>query len=119
MLAQDDVLPPGATLRDVVVGDRPEHDWASDARVRDVLDGLLGGVAASAYREGLATTIATMSGGERRRAALAVLLVAEADLLLTVTDGSPLDLLKDTLRGERPGQVAALMADRLARRKAD
>jgi hypothetical protein len=62
MLAQDDVLPPGATLREVVVGDRPEHDWASDARVRDVLDGLLGGVTASAYREGLATTIATMSG---------------------------------------------------------
>lgn len=29
--------------------------------------------------------------------------VAEADLLLTVTGGSPLDLLKDALRGERPG----------------
>ncbi|MFD2376974.1 hypothetical protein ACFSTJ_05270 [Ottowia pentelensis] len=29
--------------------------------------------------------------------------VAEADLLLTVVDRSPLDVLKDTLRGERPG----------------
>ncbi len=41
MLAQDDDLPDDETVRHAIVGDRPEHEWLGDARVRDVLDGLL------------------------------------------------------------------------------
>src|SRR6476620_593289 len=43
MLAQDDALDPEWTIREAVLGDRPEHVWAGDPRIRDVLTGLLGG----------------------------------------------------------------------------
>ena len=92
LLAQTDDLDPASTLRDVVVADRPEHEWAGDARVRDVLDGLLGGVAASSYGDGLDTVVATMSGGERRRAALAHLLVTDPDLLVLDEPTNHLDV---------------------------
>ncbi|NIS30518.1 MAG: ATP-binding cassette domain-containing protein, partial [Actinobacteria bacterium] len=59
----------------VVVGDRPEHEWAGDARIRAVLNHLLAGISLDA-------TIRPLSGGERRRVALARLLVADLDLLL-------------------------------------
>ncbi|MDA8435076.1 MAG: ABC-F family ATP-binding cassette domain-containing protein [Actinomycetales bacterium] len=92
LLEQTDDLDPAATLRDVVVGERPEHEWAGDARVRDVLDGLLGGVTASAYSDRLDTVVGTMSGGERRRAALAHLLVADPDLLVLDEPTNHLDV---------------------------
>ncbi|MFZ1288046.1 MAG: ATP-binding cassette domain-containing protein, partial [Candidatus Phosphoribacter sp.] len=34
LLAQDDELDPAASVREALVGDRPEHEWAGDARVR-------------------------------------------------------------------------------------
>ena len=37
VLAQDDMLDPSATVRQCVVGDRADHEWAGDARVRDVV----------------------------------------------------------------------------------
>ena len=92
LLAQADDLDPAMSLREVVVGHRPDHEWAGDARVRDVLDGLLGGVAAAAYPEGLDTRVATMSGGERRRAALARLLVDDYDLLVLDEPTNHLDV---------------------------
>ena len=92
LLAQTDDLEPTATLREVVVGDRLDHEWAGDARVRDVLDGLLGGVSASWYGEGLDTVVATMSGGERRRASLAHLLVTDPDLLVLDEPTNHLDV---------------------------
>ncbi len=92
LLAQTDDLDLVATLREVVVGDRAEHEWAGDARVRDVLDGLIGGVNGSAYGEGMETKVATMSGGERRRAALAQLLVDDPDLLVLDEPTNHLDV---------------------------
>jgi ATP-binding cassette subfamily F protein uup len=92
LLAQTDDLDPSATLRDVVVGDRPPHEWAGDARVRDVMTGLLGGLDADAYEGGLDAVIGTMSGGERRRAALARLLIDDPDLLVLDEPTNHLDV---------------------------
>ncbi len=74
LLGQGDDLAPHATVRSAVVGDTPDHVWAADARVRDVFAGLLGGVKGVAFAEGLDTPVAEMSGGERRRIALAAVL---------------------------------------------
>ena len=71
LLGQGDDLDPARTIRDELVGGRADHEWAADARFRDVLDGLLGGVELRRFPQGLDTPIAPLSGGERRRIALA------------------------------------------------
>jgi ATP-binding cassette subfamily F protein uup len=85
VLAQRDEFPEGATVRSLVLGDRPEHEWAGDARARDILAGLLPGLELDAPVEG-------MSGGERRRVGLARLLVPESDLLVLDEPTNHLDL---------------------------
>ena len=91
LLAQDDALDPAATMRHTLVGDRPDHEWAGDPRIRDVLDGLLGGLDAPALG-GLTATVGPLSGGERRRLGLARLLVADPDLLLLDEPTNHLDV---------------------------
>src|SRR3954469_7485191 len=78
MLGQSDDLDPAADVRTSVVGDVPDHVWAADAAVRDVLTGLLGGLDAPAVG-GLAAGVGELSGGERRRVALAALLARPSD----------------------------------------
>ena len=44
MLDQSDQFPDDVTVEHAVVGERVEHEWAGDARVRDVITGLLSDV---------------------------------------------------------------------------
>ena len=74
VLDQGDTLDGTMRVADAVVGSTPEHVWAGDPRVRDVLGGLLADVPWDA-------TIGTLSGGQRRRVALAHLLAGEHDVL--------------------------------------
>jgi ATP-binding cassette subfamily F protein uup len=110
VLTQHDSLDPGATVRHEVVGDRADHEWAGDARIRDVLTGLFGGLDLPGFPAGLDTVIGPLSGGERRRIALAKLLIDEQDLLVLDEPTNHLDVegiawLAAHLRGRRSALV--------------
>jgi ABC transport system ATP-binding/permease protein len=92
VLGQGDELDATQTIRAELVGGRADHEWAADARFRSVLDGLLGGVAISRFPQGLDTVIAPLSGGERRRIALAKTLLDNPQLLLLDEPTNHLDV---------------------------
>ncbi|MCW2959316.1 MAG: transporter related protein [Solirubrobacterales bacterium] len=92
LIAQGDDLDSDKSIRDQLVGGRADHEWAGDSRFRAVLDGLLGGVEMSRFPQGLDTVIGPLSGGERRRIALAKLLLDSPDLLLLVEPTNHLDV---------------------------
>jgi ATP-binding cassette subfamily F protein uup len=73
------------TVREVVFGTLPEHEWAADARGRGLLAALLTGIEIDARTDRL-------SGGERRRVALAALLRGTHDLLLLDEPTNHLDI---------------------------
>jgi ATP-binding cassette subfamily F protein uup len=86
VLTQDVRVDVRLTAHQAILGETAEHTWAGDARVREVLDGLgLHGI-------GLDSVVETMSGGERRRVALAALLVQEWDLLVLDEPTNHLDV---------------------------
>ncbi len=74
------------------MGGRADHEWAADRTFRSVLDGLLGGVTMERFPQGLDTPIAPLSGGERRRIALAKLLLDGPELLLLDEPTNHLDV---------------------------
>ncbi len=85
ILTQDDHFGDDETVGNVVVGEGPEHEWASSPAIRDVLSGLLGDVDVTAR-------IGDLSGGQRRRVGLARLLVGEWDVLLLDEPTNHLDV---------------------------
>ncbi|WP_250301895.1 ATP-binding cassette domain-containing protein [Streptomyces sp. NBC_01387] len=92
VLTQHDSLDPAATIRHEVIGDLADHEWAGNAKIRDVLTGLFGGLDLPGFPQGLDTVIAPLSGGERRRIALAKLLIAEQDLIVLDEPTNHLDV---------------------------
>jgi ATP-binding cassette subfamily F protein uup len=86
-VAQKEQLDGSATVRDLVVGAGPAHAWASDAVVREVLAGLFGSA-----DEMLDRPAGALSGGERRRVALAQALVGQHDLLILDEPTNHLDV---------------------------
>jgi ATP-binding cassette subfamily F protein uup len=85
MLDQADELPDDLVVSHAIVGDRAEHEWAGDMRVRDVIEGLVGGIPWGA-------TLGELSGGQRRRVALAALLVGEWDVIFLDEPTNHLDV---------------------------
>jgi len=98
VLDQSDTLDDALTVRQTVVGDRPEHEWAGDARTREVIAGLLGDVAWDG-------PIAGLSGGQRRRVSLAALLVGDDDVIFLDEPTNHLDV-----------EAIAWLADHMKRR---
>lgn len=92
VLTQHDSLDPEATIRHEVIGDLADHEWAGNAKIRDVLTGLFGGLDLPGFAQGLDTVIAPLSGGERRRIALAKLLIGEPDLIVLDEPTNHLDV---------------------------
>lgn len=85
MLDQSDELAPGQTVGHAIVGDVPEHQWASDPKIRDVISGLVADIDWNADVESL-------SGGQRRRVALAALLVGSWDVIFLDEPTNHLDI---------------------------
>ncbi len=74
VLDQADTLDDDDTVGHAIVGDALEHEWAGQARVRDVISGLVGDLPWDAR-------LGTLSGGQRRRVALARLLAGDWDVI--------------------------------------
>ncbi|KUI17319.1 glycerophosphodiester phosphodiesterase [Mycobacterium lehmannii] len=99
-LRQSDDFAAESTVRDVIVGGRPDHVWAAEPETRDVVSHLLADVS-------LDSAVGPLSGGERRRVALAAVLIAGHDVLVLDEPTNHLDV-----------EVIGWLAAHLKRRRA-
>ncbi|WP_251438434.1 ABC-F family ATP-binding cassette domain-containing protein [Microbacterium sp. USTB-Y] len=107
VLDQADVLDDALTVGAAIVGDTPEHEWAGDPKVRDVIDGLVSDLDWNA-------SVADLSGGQRRRVALAKLLAGDWDIIALDEPTNHLDVeaigwLAEHLKRRWPASQGALM----------
>ena len=85
LLGQKDALRDDETVHRAVVGDAPEYEWASSPRIRGILNGLI----ADVPWEG---KVGELSGGQRRRVDLALLLIRQDDVLMLDEPKDHLDM---------------------------
>lgn len=84
-LSQTDKLDESASIAVAVVGNRDEHEWATDPKIRDVFAGLLSDL-------DWHQSVGSLSGGQRRRVALAALLAGEWDVIMLDEPTNHLDV---------------------------
>ena len=113
LVSQAEVVDPDQTVGHYIVPGLDVHEWASNARIREVLTGLLGG-----FNEALLLrTMGNMSGGERRRVQLARALIADLDVLLLDEPTNHLDVevvawLAEYLKAQNKLAVVVVTHDR-------
>ena len=84
-LEQGDTLDCDRPVRSALVGERPEHEWAANPRIRDVIAGLVSDIDWEA-------AAGTLSGGQRRRVQLAALLIGDWDVIALDEPTNHLDI---------------------------
>jgi ATPase subunit of ABC transporter with duplicated ATPase domains len=109
-LRQSDDFAAGSTVRAVIVGGRADHIWAAEPDTRAVVEHLLAEV-------DLDSDVADLSGGERRRVALAAVLIAGHDVLVLDEPTNHLDVevigwLAEHLSGLRSQALVVVSHDR-------
>jgi len=110
VLTQADTLNPEETVVAAVHPGMEEYEWASDPAVRDIHAGLLADIDTGAL-------VGALSGGQRRRVALARVLAATADIVCLDEPTNHLDVegvawlaAHLNARFARPGASGALLA---------
>ncbi|MDN5756806.1 MAG: ABC-F family ATP-binding cassette domain-containing protein, partial [Micrococcaceae bacterium] len=97
-LDQQDVLDGDLEVGQAIVGDAAAHEWASNPKIREIMGGLVGEVDWNAR-------VSDLSGGQRRRVALAKLLIGDDDVIMLDEPTNHLDV-----------EGVAWLADHLKRR---
>lgn len=88
MLNQFDLIDPKTKVSEYVLGVLEEHEWTRNSHTREVFNGLFGIEA----KETLNREFASLSGGEKRRASLARLLIQPLNLILLDEPTNHLDV---------------------------
>lgn len=86
MLDQRDPLDDNATVREAALEGREDYEWAAETKSREIVEALLGGISLDAQ-------IGSLSGGQRRRADLARLLLKDWDILALDEPTNHLDVV--------------------------
>nr|WP_026644707.1 ABC-F family ATP-binding cassette domain-containing protein [Bifidobacterium sp. AGR2158] len=107
VLGQRDELDDNATLRQAALEGREDYEWAAQTQSREIVEALLGGL-------NLDAKIGTLSGGQRRRADLARLLLKDWDILALDEPTNHLDVvtihwLAEHLKNRWPKGTGALL----------
>jgi ATPase subunit of ABC transporter with duplicated ATPase domains len=84
-LDQSDVLDGDLEVGRAIVGDQADHEWASNPKIRDVMGGLVSEVDWHAK-------VNSLSGGQKRRVALAKLLIGDDDVIMLDEPTNHLDV---------------------------